>query len=81
MKSLCWLTGWFLMIMLISPVHASPGSYSGMTITRIEVKDDRGEPWPRPEQVLPLIVVKPGDRLAGAAVRDGIASALSERDL
>ena len=60
--------------MLISPVHASPGSYSGMTITRIEVKDDRGEPWPRPGQVLPLIVVKPGDRLAGAAVRDGIAT-------
>ena len=62
------------MIMLVSPVHASPGSYSGMTITRIEVKDDRGEPWPRPGQVLPLIVVKPGDRLAGSAVREGIAT-------
>ena len=74
MKSLCWFAGWFLMIMLISPVHASPGSYSGMTITRIEVKDDRGEPWPRPGQVLPLIVVKPGDRLAGSAVREGIAT-------
>ena len=62
------------MIMLVSPVHASPGSYSGMTITRIEVKDDRGEPWPRPGQVLPLIVVKPGDLLTGSAVREGIAT-------
>ena len=73
MKSLCWLAGWFLMIMIVSPVHASPGSYSGMTITRIEVKDDRGEPWPGPGQVLPLIVVKPGDLLTGSAVREGIA--------
>ena len=74
MKSLCWLAGWFLMIMLISPVHALAGSYSGMTITRIEVKDDRGEPWPMPGQVLPLIVVKPGDVLTGSAVREGIAT-------
>jgi len=62
------------MIMLVSPVHASPGSFSGMTITRIEVKDDLGEPWPRPGQVLPLIVLKQGDRLTGAAVREGIAT-------
>lgn len=61
------------MIMLISPANASPGSYSGMTITRIEVKDDHGEPWPKPGQVLPLVQVKPGDRLAGPAVREGIA--------
>jgi len=74
MKSLCLLAGWFLTVILISPVHASPGSFTGMTITRIEIKDDRGEPWPRPEQVLPLIVVKPGDRLAGPAVREGIAT-------
>ena len=62
------------MITLVSPVHASAGSYSGMTITRIEVKDDRGEPWPRPGQVLPLIVVKQGDLLTGSAVREGIAT-------
>ncbi len=61
------------MIMLISPANASPGSYSGMTITRIEVKDDHGEPWPKPGQVLPLVALKPGDRLAGPAVREGIA--------
>ena len=74
MKSLHWLAGWVLMIVLISPVHASPASYSGMTITRIEIKDDLGEPWPKPEQVLPLIMVKPGDHLTGTVVRQGIAT-------
>jgi outer membrane protein insertion porin family len=45
-----------------------------MTITRIEVKDDLGEPWPKPGQVLRLIAVKIGDRLTGSAVREGIAT-------
>ena len=45
-----------------------------MTITRIEIKDDLGEPWPKPEQVLPLIMVKPGDHLTGTVVRQGIAT-------
>jgi outer membrane protein insertion porin family len=62
------------MIVLVSPVHASPGPFTGKTITRIEVKDDRGVAWPNPGQVLPLIVVKPGDRLTGTAVREGIAT-------
>ena len=74
MKSLRWLAGCFLMILLISPANASPGSFFGMTITRIDIKDDHGEPWPQPGQVLPLIAVKPGDRLTGPAVREGIAT-------
>ncbi len=74
MKSLHWLAGFFIVLMLISPAYPSPSSFSGLTITRIEIRDVKGNPWPKPEQVLPLIAVKPGDRLSGAAVREGIAT-------
>lgn len=68
------LTAGCLLALLISPAYSSPSSYSGLTITRIELKDDQGKPWPKPAQALPLIAVKPGDRLSGAAVREGIAT-------
>ncbi|MCK9419881.1 MAG: outer membrane protein assembly factor BamA [Nitrospirae bacterium] len=74
MKSLHWLAGCAFVLLLISPAYPSPFPYSGLTITRIDIKDDLGEPWPDPGQVLPLIMVKPGDRLAVPAVREGIAT-------
>jgi len=74
MKSLHWLAGCAFILLLISPAYPSPVPYSGLTITRIDIKDDLGGPWPNPGQVLPLIMVKPGDRLAGAAIREGIAT-------
>ncbi len=74
MKSLRWLAACAIVLLLISPAHPSPVSYSGLTITRTDIKDDLGETWPDPGQVLPLIMVKPGDRLAGTAIREGIAT-------
>ncbi len=74
MKSLHWLAGAAFVLLLISSAYPSPLSYSGLTITRIDIKDDLGETWPNPGQVLPLIAVKPGDRFAGPAIREGIAT-------
>ena len=73
MKSLPLLAGVLLVLLLISPVYSSPVSFSGLTITSVEIKDEQGAPWPKPEQVLPLIVVKPGDRFSGAAIRESLA--------
>jgi len=61
-----------LALLLISPAHASPAQFTGLTITRIDLMDDKGLPWSKPEQVLPLIGIKPGDAFSGAVVRDGI---------
>ncbi len=74
MKLLRLLAGGLLMLCLVSPALASATQFAGLTITRIDIRNDQGNTWPRPEQVLPLIAVKPGDRLAGAAVREGIAT-------
>jgi outer membrane protein insertion porin family len=74
MKSLHWLAVFAVVLLLTSPAYPSPVSFSGLTITRIDIKDDHGEPWPDPDQVLPLIMVKPGDRFTGPAIRDGIAT-------
>ncbi len=74
MKSLHWLAGCAIVLLLTSPAYPSPVSFSGLTITRIDIKDDHGEPWPNPDQVLPLIMVKPGDRFTGPAIHDGIAT-------
>jgi outer membrane protein assembly factor BamA len=47
--------------------------FSGKTITRVDINDDQGKPWSRPEQILPLTLVKPGVVFSGAAIRDGIS--------
>jgi outer membrane protein insertion porin family len=60
------------MLVIASAAFPAPSPFAGRIITSIVVKDDRGNPWPQPEQVLPLIGVKSGDRLSSQAVRDGI---------
>ncbi|HSB33694.1 MAG TPA: outer membrane protein assembly factor BamA [Nitrospirota bacterium] len=60
-------------LILAPPAHADPTAFSGLTITRIDLKDDFGNPWHRPDQIEELIGIKPGDILTGAAVREGIA--------
>ncbi|HEX9021388.1 MAG TPA: outer membrane protein assembly factor BamA [Nitrospirota bacterium] len=42
-------------------------------MTRIDIRDDQGNPWPRPGQILSLIPFRPGDPLSAPAVRDSIA--------
>src|SRR5574341_847366 len=73
MKSLQILTGMIVVICLISPAYASPSPFTGKIVTRIDVRDEQGNPWSRPEQVLPLITVRPGDAFSSAAVRESIS--------
>src|SRR5574337_624000 len=73
MKQLCLSAGCLLLLWLVSPVFASSSSLFGKTVTRIDIRDDQGNPWPRPEQVLSLITFKPGDPFSAPAVRDTIS--------
>lgn len=73
MKLLRLSAGCLLLLWLASPVFASSPSLSGKTVTRIDIKDDQGNPWPRPGQILTLIGFKPGDPLSAPAVRDSIS--------
>ena len=57
---------------LTSTAFSSPSDFAGRPVTAIVIKDDRGNPWPHPEQVLPLTIVKPGDRFSSEAIREGI---------
>ena len=74
MKSFLFLAGCVLALLFVSPAYPSPSPFTGKIITRIELKDEQGNPWPKPEQALPLIAVKPGDRFTGAAIREGLAT-------
>jgi len=67
------LAGGLLALLLISPAHASPSRFAGLTIMRIDITDDQGRPWPRPGQILSLIGQKPGAVFSVPAVRDGIS--------
>src|SRR5512134_1532288 len=63
-----------LSILVLAPsAHSASPAFSGLTITRIDLKDDFGNPWQRPDQIEELIGLKPGDVLTGAAVREGIS--------
>ncbi len=73
MKSLFWLPGGLLVLMLLAPAFAAPPSFSGLAITRIDVQDDQGRPVQKPDQIMQLIGLKPGDVFSGAAIRTGIS--------
>src|SRR5512143_124215 len=60
------------MLMFSSTAFPAASGFSGRPVTAIVIKNDLGDPWPHPEQVLPLIEVKPGDRFSSQAIRDGI---------
>lgn len=60
------------MLMFSSTAFPAAAGFSGRPVTAIVIKNDLGDPWPHPEQVLPLIEVKPGDRFSSQAIRDGI---------
>ena len=59
-------------LMFSSTAFPAASGFSGRPVTAIVIKNDLGDPWPHPEQVLPLIEVKPGDRFSSQAIRDGI---------
>ncbi len=55
------------------PAFSSAPPFTGQTITRILLKDDRGNAWTRTDQIPQLIGVKPGDVFSASAIRDSIA--------
>jgi outer membrane protein insertion porin family len=55
------------------PALSSPSPFSGKTITAIVLKDENGNPWMKPDQILELIGVKPGDTFSGSKIRSGLA--------
>jgi outer membrane protein insertion porin family len=44
-----------------------------MTITRILLLDDHGNPWTKTDQISQLLGAKPGDIFSGPAIREGIS--------
>jgi outer membrane protein insertion porin family len=60
------------MFIFASTAFPAASEFSGRPVTSIVIKNDRGDLWPHPEQVLPLIEVKPGDTFSSQAIRDGI---------
>ena len=52
---------------------AAPGDdLSGLPVMRILFKDDRGIPWPEPQNLLPLIEIRQGEPFSRDLVRQGI---------
>jgi outer membrane protein insertion porin family len=52
---------------------AAPAPFAGLPVTRVLLKDERGNPWTKTGQIAELLGVKPGDALSGAAIREGLA--------
>jgi outer membrane protein insertion porin family len=51
----------------------STSSFDGLTVTRILLKDDSGNPLTESGQINQVIGVKPGDPYSGTAIREGLA--------
>ncbi len=73
MKSLYLTAGGLLLLLFLSSAYAVTPSFSGLTITRIDIQDDYGHPLKTPDQVLQLLGLKPGDQYSGPAIRQGIS--------
>lgn len=52
---------------------AAAADLAGLPVTHIALVDERGAPWPKAEQLLPLVGFTPGDPFSRKAARDGIA--------
>ncbi len=59
--------------MLLFAIPSFASQFSGLTVTQIVIQDDQGKAWSAPEQITPLMAVKPGDTFSGAAIREGIS--------
>src|SRR3990172_3238925 len=70
MKSLRLFAAGLLALSFISPAFST--DFSGLPVTSIELKDDHGAPWPKPEQLLPLLVVRPGSTFSTSDIRAGL---------
>jgi outer membrane protein insertion porin family len=63
----------FCVLLVAAPGPAFSSQFSGLPITQIVMLDDEGRPWPRPEQITPLITVRAGDRFSSEAVEKEIS--------
>lgn len=59
-------------LLVLSSVSAA-APFSGKTVTRIDIQDSEGRPWPAPGYITQLLTVEPGDVLSGADIRQGIS--------
>ncbi len=73
MKSSLWPAGVLLLLLLFSSAYATPSSFSGLTITRIDVQDDQGRPLQKPDQIMQLISLKAGDPYSGPMIRQSLS--------
>jgi outer membrane protein insertion porin family len=65
------VAAFYIVLALAGPSFSS--SFSGLPITQIAIQDEEGSSWPRPEQLAPLLNVRPGDRYSSDAVRTGLS--------
>ncbi len=52
---------------------SSPSVFTGRTITAIILKDENGNPWQKPDQIMELIGMKPGDAFSASKIRESLA--------
>ena len=61
------------LLLLSIPRLSFSSQFSGLPITQIVIQDDEGRPWPHPEQILPLLNVRPGATFSSETVAKGIS--------
>ena len=73
MKFSLWPAVGLFLLLLFSSAFATPSSFSGLIITRIDIQDDQGRPLQKPDLIKQLIGLKAGDPYSGPAVRQSLA--------
>lgn len=72
MKSLGLAAAGLLIVFFSFVSSVLPAGLDGLTVTTITLKDDRGNLWPQPERLLPLIVQRSGTPFSRSDIRHGL---------
>ena len=73
MKSFGLIVAAFCVLLLAMPGPSFSSQFSGLPVTQIVIQDDEGRPWPRAEQITPLLNVRPGDTFSSETIGNGIS--------
>ena len=73
MKSFGLIMAAFCVLFLAMPGPSFSSQFSGLPVTEIVIQDDEGRPWPRAEQIMPLLNVRPGDTFSSETIGTGIS--------
>lgn len=73
MKSFGLMAAALCLVLLARPVPSFSSQFSGLPITQVVIQDDEGRPWPHPEQLAPLLNVRPGDTFSSETIGNGIS--------